>query len=748
MPRIIVKNKAEIIMEYILGNEKVTVGRSKGNKISIDDQSLSEEHCIISRGKDNFMVEDLNTAFGTTVNGKNISKQEINIGDEIGAGAYSLILKPTGKEKTKKSAIAGADVNAFMLGIQGKMEGKKYEMNPVETRIGRSKEFNDIWISKEIDKSVSRRHTTIVYKDDKFILTDRRSRNRTFVNQRQINENDEVIIKDRDEILIGKSIFRFIRGSKEDYSSPEKAGIFIVRVFPKLKKILGFVMLAAGLFVTFRGVSGLSVIYSRPADLYIDNMNWKPEGFMKTWKGYLPKDVLDITPSPAIGDINGDKIPEIVMADAMGRVYAWSGVNGYLLWENELGQSTLTSPVLADMNNDNVLDVIVGVDNSRVYVLDGNSGQMIYKSSFIGGKLLFGSSPLVDDLDGDGFKDIVVTTDDKVVCFLYTPVTGTQKPYFFRTPENILSSPVVLRSTMGVDKVAIATNGGKVYIFDVANPENREVVDITQKINMLRGVNLVLNEISSIPAVADMDGDGADDLVFTTGAYYVTALNSQSHSLMWAYKLRPFSVLGTPLRYASPVLTELDMDGVPDVITGWANGKVVALSGRTGELLWEHESNAENRIISSIALADFNKDGIMDPVVTGEDGSIVILNGSIDTEARVLSNQAFVQGSITSTPAIGDVNSDGYLEIVVTTVNNTIAVLATATQVFKNEIIWQSFRGTSTNSGALFFVSKSMIYQVFAGAGIAIVFIVLFLMMILRKKKLSKRPKIIDGRKK
>ncbi|MFX0073415.1 MAG: hypothetical protein ACFFAO_20240 [Candidatus Hermodarchaeota archaeon] len=40
------------------------------------------------------------------------------------------------------------------------------------------------------------------------------------------------------------------------------------------------------------------------------------------------------------------------MADAAGRIYAWSGVSGQLLWSYELGQAMLTSPVLADINND------------------------------------------------------------------------------------------------------------------------------------------------------------------------------------------------------------------------------------------------------------------------------------------------------------------------------------------------------------------------------------------------------------
>ncbi len=749
MPRIVVKNKAEIICEYIVGRNKINVGRGKGNVIVIDDETVSEEHCVISSSDGKLVADDLNTAFGTTVNGKKINKQEVNIGDEIGVGTqYTLLVKPYGKEKVEKSAMATNQPEAYILGIQGKMEGRKFELNPVETRIGRAKDFNDIWISKDLDKSVSRRHTTILYTEGKYVLTDRRSRNRTFINQRQVNETDEIVLKDRDEILIGKSIFRFIVGKSEDYTAPKKAGIFFIRILPKLKGLAAIVVLITGIFLAFNGMSGLVTISSRPVDLYMDNMNWKGEGFRNSWKGFLPKGTYDIIPSPAIGNINYDKYPEIVMADAMGKIYAWSGFDSALLWEKEIGQAMLTSPVLADVNSDGILDVVVGSDNSRVYVFDGISGQMLYKSSFIGGKLLFSSSPLVEDLDGDGFNDIVVVTDDRIVCFLYSPITGTQEPYHFKTPEDILSSPVVLHSNTGSDKVAIGTNGGKIYLFDVFDPDNREVIDITQKINMLKGVNLVLNEISSIPAVADLDGDGTDDLVIATGAYYIVALNIRNQSLIWAYKMRPFSTLDTPKRYASPVLTDLNGDRIPDVITGWANGKVVALNGRSGELIWEHRTGEDNRIISSLALADFNKDMVMDAVACGESGSMVILDGRVEAEQRVISNEIFVRSAVTSSPVVGDINGDGYLEIIITAVNNNLLAYTTPTQVFKNEIFWHSFRQSARNSGTLFYVSKVGKYQILTVVGFLLVVVPVVVSIVSRKKKLKRRPHIINGRKK
>jgi len=311
-----------------------------------------------------------------------------------------------------------------------------------------------------------------------------------------------------------------------------------------------------------------------------------------------------------------------------------------------------------------------------------------------------------------------------------------------------MSSPVLIKRVDDSDKVAIATTGGKIYFFDVMNPERREVVDVTQKINMLKGVNLVLNEITTVPAVADIDGDGNDDLVFATGAYYVAALNTVGQTIMWAYKIMPFSTLATPARYSSPVLTDLDDDGTPDVIIGWANGKIIALNGNNGETIWEYYTSRENRIISSIALADINKDGIMDPVIAGEDGSVFVLDGAPDANQRLMSNRVSTKGPVSSTPCIGDIDGDSLLEIVVTSVKNQLYVFNTPTKVFKREIFWESFRKDSKNSGALFHVSMGMKFNALIGAGILLIIGVFFNIRFSKKKRLSKLPPVIIGKKK
>ncbi|MGM0441836.1 MAG: FHA domain-containing protein [Elusimicrobiota bacterium] len=739
MPEIVVKKKAEILKRYIVGDEPINVGRIKENDIFVDDEAVSEEHCVIKKRGDKLVVEDLNTAFGTQVNGTPIRKEDVGVGDEIKIGEHVLKIDPL-EEKPEQT-------KAYLLGIQGKMEGREFELEPEETKIGRSEEFNNVWISKKIDKSVSRRHATITREDDKFILEDRRSKNRTFVNQKQVNEDDKVNLVENDEILIGKSIFRFVKGKDNfNWKPPKKAGVFWVRKLSLFRKIAAVLLVFISLFCIYVGVTGILTINEQPAEVTLDNQNWQPEEFAPTEEGYLIDVKLDVIPSPTIGDINGDGTADIVMADAEGNVYAWSGIGSNLLWKEELGGRKLTSPTLADINNNGILEVVVGADNSRVYILDGATGDFLYRSDFIGGDVLPGSSILVVDLDGNEIKDLVTVTDDNVITIQYSPVIGNKEPFYFTAPERIMSSPVLIKNPEEEDKVAVPTNGGQIYFFEASNPDNREVVDVTQKINMLEGTNLVLNEINTIPAVYDLNGDGVEDMVFATSGYYVVALDGKDYSLLWVNEIEPYSTSPEPLRHSSPVISDFTGNGKPDVALGWANGKVIAIDGSEGETLWEYELEEEVRIISSPALADLNKDSTMDIIIGDETGRIYVFNGKSGDVDRTLNNKKSLNSGITSTPIIGDINADGYLEMLITSINNEIHKFSLPTRVFKNSLEWPSFRKDARNSGTKFFIDEVPAYQFLTGGGGVVLIGVFLVASLLKKKKAAKRPEIIDGR--
>jgi pSer/pThr/pTyr-binding forkhead associated (FHA) protein len=92
---------------------------------------------------------------------------------------------------------------------------QEYTLDKPEISIGRAPN-NDILLSK--DKLTSRRHATIRYENDKYVLRDERSANGTFVNNQQLEELVPYELQDGDHIAIGEYelIFRLNPASVAD----------------------------------------------------------------------------------------------------------------------------------------------------------------------------------------------------------------------------------------------------------------------------------------------------------------------------------------------------------------------------------------------------------------------------------------------------------------------------------------------------------------------------------------------------
>jgi hypothetical protein len=142
--------------------------------------------------------------------------------------------------------------------------------------------------------------------------------------------------------------------------------------------------------------------------------------------------------SPAIGDIDGDGRPEVVTGagweysarngtpDARS-VFAWhvndgSGLPG---WPKVLGATTFSSPALGDVNGDGVADVVIATDprpgagagDGRVHAFTGAGVQIWDRDphQFVsqiniweGGGGIIGS-PAIADVNSDGINDVVVS---------------------------------------------------------------------------------------------------------------------------------------------------------------------------------------------------------------------------------------------------------------------------------------------------------------------------------------------------
>jgi len=111
-------NRGEV---YKLGARNVTAGRDTGNLIQLLDKQVSRRHFLIRSTSEGYLIHDLSSANGTSLNGKPISHARLQLGDTIKAGStYFKVVSNlgnvedaslAGKVTDQKIAAATTDVS-------------------------------------------------------------------------------------------------------------------------------------------------------------------------------------------------------------------------------------------------------------------------------------------------------------------------------------------------------------------------------------------------------------------------------------------------------------------------------------------------------------------------------------------------------------------------------------------------------------------------------------------------------------
>lgn len=68
-------------------DDALTIGRSRGNSIVLDDMLVSRKHLRITADDEGLLLEDLHSRNGTFVNGRRVERTRLHEGDRIGVGA-------------------------------------------------------------------------------------------------------------------------------------------------------------------------------------------------------------------------------------------------------------------------------------------------------------------------------------------------------------------------------------------------------------------------------------------------------------------------------------------------------------------------------------------------------------------------------------------------------------------------------------------------------------------------------------
>jgi pSer/pThr/pTyr-binding forkhead associated (FHA) protein len=90
MANLILSLDGQVIKEYDINKERMTIGRKPHNDIQIDNLAVSGEHAMIMTILNDSFLEDLGSTNGTMVNGQPVKKHFLQGDDVVEIGKYKL----------------------------------------------------------------------------------------------------------------------------------------------------------------------------------------------------------------------------------------------------------------------------------------------------------------------------------------------------------------------------------------------------------------------------------------------------------------------------------------------------------------------------------------------------------------------------------------------------------------------------------------------------------------------------------
>ncbi len=371
--------------------------------------------------------------------------------------------------------------------------------------------------------------------------------------------------------------------------------------------------------------------------------------------------------SPAVGDLDGDGVKELVFCTVYGRVFALNS-RGLQVWYHDVKEPISTPPVIADLKKDGSPEVLVLTNNGNIICLKGSSGDLIWNYQ-LPSQVLGGTTSLaVSDLNNNGVKAIIAADNGgNLFCLKGDGTVLWSK----KLEDKFNSAPAIgLLSVNGEQNILIGSDRSPLICFSASGKELWRVHGEESS--------------GSGPLICDLNNDHSPEILVGAGKQLIAY--SPGGEKLWSYKTRGNIHDGISFG-------DLDGDHISEVIVADLAGDVVALDNY-GRALWNQ--NVVQRVRRSATIADIDGDFKPEVLVAGYSAVLFVYNAD-----GSLKDQIPLKGAMNGSPTVVDFKNDGNLSIVCGTISALMAFNWTNQHLNSNPLVsFGEYRCNSVRTGS------------------------------------------------